>query len=323
MTLTRRTAIVLISVFSLVTVAAAGSGIAVLAGDRGPAAPSNPATRYGLVGNPIPVGRGPADVESGGGFVWVSSSDDGTITRIDPVTRAARTYEVGGIPGQIVVDDEAVWIRNLGDRITRLDIATGAVSPPIAGGAGPITGMAVGVGAVWLSHREEDVLTRVDTRTLAVAGVPLRVDRRPGVLEFGDGAVFAVGADGTISRIDAATATRVGTAEVGDSPGGVEVDGATVYVAADGGVVPVDARTLLPGPVYPFADWAYFEVADGVMWVVYDGVPRIQRFDAATRAPIGDPVPGLGDQVGRARYAFDRLWLTLPDRDEVVSLGPV
>jgi hypothetical protein len=319
---TRRTALVLVTVFTVVALSATTALVVLLVTATGPLVPSNPRVTYGVDGPPVAVGRGATDVEAGGGFLWVSNAEDATLTRIDPVTRTTRTIAIGGQPGQIAVGEGAVWVRNLGDRITRVDIATGAVSQPIVGGAGPITGMAVGGGHVWLSHREEDLVTRVDARTLAVVGPPIRVDRRPGVVEYDDGAVFVVGADGALSRLDAASATRVGTATVGESPGGVEVDRGTVYVAANGGVVPADGTTLAPGLTYTFDGWAYFEVNDGTMWVVYDQDPRIQRVDTVTRAAVGDPVPGLGADVGRARFAFDRLWLILPDSNQLIALGP-
>ncbi len=66
-------------------------------------------------------------------------------------------------------------------------------------------------------------------------------------------------ADGTITRIDTASVTVTGTLLVGQYLGGVEVDGGTVYVAAE---------------------------------------------------------------VGRARFAFGRLWLTVPAQNTVVTFAP-
>ena len=75
---------------------------------------------------PIPVGRNPLDIESGGGFVWTANADDGTVTKIDPATgSASETIAVGGAPTELVVDQGAVWIANFSDTVTRLDIANG------------------------------------------------------------------------------------------------------------------------------------------------------------------------------------------------------
>jgi YVTN family beta-propeller protein len=45
------------------------------------------------------------------GSVWVTSRDDGTISRIDPATnRVEARIEVGNDPEGIVVDDNVVWV---------------------------------------------------------------------------------------------------------------------------------------------------------------------------------------------------------------------
>lgn len=312
----RRLALVLLAVFSVVTVAGAALTGYLLADARD--------VRYALVGAPVAVGANPEDVEAGAGFVWVSGTDDGSITRIDPRSGATTRIEVGGEPGQLVIGDGAVWVHNLDEAITRVDIATSAVSPPIPGGGGPIRGMTFGGGHVWLSHRDEGTVTRVDARTRALVGEPVTVGAGTSAMEFGSGMVYVLNEDeGTLTRIDAASATIAGALLVGQYLGGVEVDGGTVYVAADGGVVPIREDTFTAGEPYSYDNWTYFDVSDGVMWVVYDGDRVIRRFDVATHRPLGDPVPGAGAEIGRARFAFGRLWLTIPAQNTVVTLAPM
>ncbi|MFC5139069.1 hypothetical protein ACFPK1_12575 [Actinomycetospora rhizophila] len=319
---TRRAAVTLVALFTSIAVVGFAITAILIVRSTGASAESDPNVAWAISGVPVQVGAAPADVEAGGGFIWVSNSGDGTLTRIDPVSRATSTVVVGGQPGQIVVGEGAVWVRNLGDRITRVDLASGAISPPLAAGSGPISGMAVGNGAVWLSHRDGGVVTRLDAHTLNVAGPPIRVGAAPGVMEFDDGAVFVLDAgDGSLSRIDAATANRTGTASVGRQTGGLEVDRGDVYVAADGGIVPVDARSLTPRPPLPLEGLSYFEVHDGIVWVLYDEDARIERVDAATGAPVGEPFPAPTAEIGHARFAFDHLWLTVPGRDEALVVG--
>lgn len=318
----RRLAIVLLVVFSGITLTGAAA-VAALLLLRPPPPPADPDVEFGPTGPAIAVGTKPADVEAGAGFVWVSGSGDGSLTRIDPTDGSTRRIEVGGEPGQIVVGDGAVWVRNLGDRITRVDAATGRVSAPIDGG-GQINGMAVGGGYVWLSHRSQNTVSRVDTRTLALLPEPIEVGPEPTVMEFDDRYAYVLGSgEGTLTRIAADTGVPAGTVTVGSSLGGMEVEDGVVYVAADGGVAAVRADTFAVLEPYSYVTWSYFEVTGGIMWVVHDRTSTIVRYDLATRAPVGRPVPGYGENVGRARYAFDRLWLTIPGDDAVVPIGPV
>ncbi len=317
----RRRLVWVVAALVLVDAAIAVLVVAALRTPREPVADAS--ARWALKGDPIAVGADPLDVEAGDGFVWASGSEDGSLTRIDPATGATARVQVGGEPGQIVVADGAVWIRNLGDRITRVDTATLAVSPPVPGGGGAISGMAVGGGYVWLSHRADNTVTRVDVHTLTPSGEPIGVGSGPLAMEFADGAAFVVnGGDGTLSRIDATTATVTATARVGESVGGIEVDGGVVYVAADDGVVPVPVASFVPARRLDLGGFSYFVVHDGTLFVVYDEDPRIQRVAAATGDPVGDPVRGVGAQVGRARFAFDRLWMTDPKASTVLVLGP-
>ena len=279
--------------------------------------------RDAVVGEPIAVGADPADVEAGAGSVWVSTPD-GHLTRIDPRTGATRRIAVGGQPGQIVVTDEAVWVRNLGDRITRVDTATEAVSAPILSGGGRVSGMTVGGGSVWLSHSADNTVTRVDATTLEPVGRAIGVGGGPRAMEFDGGTVYVLNADdSTVTRIDAAAGTTVGEPlQLGEGLGGVEVDDGTVYVAAGGGVTPVAEDTFTAGVPFDLRSWSYFEVADGTMWVVYDTADEVRRLDLASREPRGDPVTGIGREVGRARFAFGMLWLTLPSAGTVVRIAP-
>lgn len=320
----RRLAVVLVVVFCTLAVAGTVLTLRSLSGAGGLSLPADPDVRYGLIGAPTPVGADPADVEAGEGYVWVSGAADGSLTRIDPGDGSTVRYDIGGEPGQIAVGDGAVWVRNMGDRITRVDVATGAVSPPISGGGVPISGMAVGAGHVWLSHIGDGTVTRVDLRTLAVVGTPIAVGSEPRALELGPDALYVANTgDGSISRIDTTTAEVTGTAAAGSALGGMEIDDGVLYIAADGGIVPIPEATFRPGERYEYDGWSYFEVAAGTMWVVHDEDPAVRRFDAAGRQAIGEPVLGVGAEIGRARFAFDRLWMTVPEDGTLVALGPV
>jgi virginiamycin B lyase len=59
----------------------------------------------------VPLGRGTAGVAVGFGDVWVASSIDGTVTRIDPQTgEVVATIEVDGEPEDVGVGAGGVWV---------------------------------------------------------------------------------------------------------------------------------------------------------------------------------------------------------------------
>ena len=68
-------------------------------------------------GEPIPVGRGPAGITVGNGYVWVANSRSATVARVDPSVdaRIGEPIEVGGRPGGIDAGTTVVWVANASD----------------------------------------------------------------------------------------------------------------------------------------------------------------------------------------------------------------
>ena len=59
----------------------------------------------------FPVGDGPVDVAVGEGGVWVASSLDRTVTRLDPATgEIVATIELGNEPQRLAAGGGAVWV---------------------------------------------------------------------------------------------------------------------------------------------------------------------------------------------------------------------
>ena len=117
------------------------------------------------VGDPIPVGRGPAGVTVAGGLVWVANSRSDTVTRVDPSIDAplADPAWVGGRPGGLDSGTGLVWVASaLDDTVTRLDIETGEQSgDPVDVGRAP-GAVAVGSTAVWVADNGEGAVTRIE-----------------------------------------------------------------------------------------------------------------------------------------------------------------
>jgi DNA-binding beta-propeller fold protein YncE len=118
-----------------------------------------------LVGESIPVGRGPAGVTVGHGLVWVANSRSGTVSRVDPAIHRilGDPIPVGERPGGIDAGTSAVWVASAAeDTVTRIDLESGE---PIGGGigVGPEPGaVAVGEEAVWVANNGDGTVTRIE-----------------------------------------------------------------------------------------------------------------------------------------------------------------
>jgi DNA-binding beta-propeller fold protein YncE/predicted Ser/Thr protein kinase len=118
-----------------------------------------------LAGPPIPVGRGPAGITIGHGYVWVANSRGESVARVDPTinARLGEPIEVGGRPGGIDAGTDVVWVANAsGDSVTRIGLAGSAVvGDPVAVGADP-GAVVVGEEAVWVANNGDGTVSRIE-----------------------------------------------------------------------------------------------------------------------------------------------------------------
>jgi class 3 adenylate cyclase/streptogramin lyase len=107
-------------------------------------------------------------VAAGGGWVWVVDQLASTVTRVDPTTlQPLADIPLTGNVDAIAVMDDHVWTLDLGTGVlTRISIEADRVIGQRALPSGP-TALAVGAGAVWVSHDDGSV-SRVDPVTLEV-----------------------------------------------------------------------------------------------------------------------------------------------------------
>jgi DNA-binding SARP family transcriptional activator/DNA-binding beta-propeller fold protein YncE/ABC-type branched-subunit amino acid transport system substrate-binding protein len=150
----------------------------------------------------------------GEGAVWVTSSANDTLLRLDPRS------------GRVVAEIPMAAVR--GERV-----------------AGPY-GVAVGYGSVWVTDALGNALTRVDPdRNVVVATVG--VGRRPTRLAVGEGAVWVLNAgDGTVSRVDPDSARVEATIPVGSDATSIAAGEGSVWVTVAGG-----SRETLVGGARP------------------------------------------------------------------------
>jgi len=61
----------------------------------------------------------------GGGFVWVTNTDDDSVSRIDPLTQSVTRIPVGRSPRGVAYGAGAVWVADGGDgTVKRIDGST-------------------------------------------------------------------------------------------------------------------------------------------------------------------------------------------------------
>jgi YVTN family beta-propeller protein len=104
-----------------------------------------------VTGREISIGRRPSGVAAGAGAVWVTATDDNTVTRIEPSTNTPTSIAVGRAPVGVAYGAGSVWVANSDDgTVSRIDPTTRKVVATIHVGNRPL-GIAVGAGAVWVT----------------------------------------------------------------------------------------------------------------------------------------------------------------------------
>jgi YVTN family beta-propeller protein len=198
----------------------------------------------GTVQATIPVGRGPFDIEVTPGAVWVPLGLDGAIVRIDPATNATVATIPVPDPTGLAVGLGAVWVACNCGTLSRIDPATNTIVATISAQTTG-AGVTTGAGSVWMSH--------------------------PG---------YKGRADGSISRIDPATNAVVANVVVGEDPEAIAFGGASVWVGLNGAPTVVQVA----GPGYSAAKQiavaaSVYAIAatDHEVWAVHDDTGKVTR----------------------------------------------
>lgn len=120
------------------------------------------------------VGSKPRFLTADGRFVWTLNQGDGTISKVDAVTKrvvATISAHIPGHGGEITYGDGSVWATLIETPLTRVDAQTNAILGQWSG----IGGDAVrfGHGSIWLTDYDHGRVWRI---------APAVTDRRPGPL---------------------------------------------------------------------------------------------------------------------------------------------
>ena len=183
---------------------------------------------------PLPGDTSGTSLTVGGGALWIATyrsaglGGGGVVERwrLHPPARQ-RTYRLGfsEFGNDITFGYGAAWIA-LGaphNTLLRIDARSGRARR-IPVGRFP-DAVAVGFDSVWVVHKEDDTVRRIDPVTGRTRGV-IAVGRMPFDVAVDQRSVWVTNeCDGTLSRIDPATNRVVATIELGYHPQGLAVDG--------------------------------------------------------------------------------------------------
>ncbi len=230
--------------------------------------------------------------DSPGGLSGVSANAVGII---DPSSNTIVGEVLVGIrPGPIAAGEGSIWVGNLDDRtLTRIDAAQRTAAGTVTLDNRTPTGLAVGLGAVWVAHGMRGQVSRVDeqfnrvTNTVDVAAP----SSRTGSTAVGLGSVWAVFGDSTFARIDPVDARVVGSSFAGASPAALVVGRGAVWVSnsGDATVQRFNPTTFEQGAVRSITVGRQptgIAFGEGAVWVANtsdDSVDRIDPFTGARR----------------------------------------
>lgn len=243
------------------------------------------------------TGATPTDVAVGPGAVWVANGErlEGAqfigpvataVARLDPVTRTERAnvplpYEKGDlsnlVENHLAVTEDALWAVTPDYAVVRIEGATGAVTATAR--AVPVTAVAAGGAGVWALGADGSVV-RLDERTarpVARARIPVPVTS----IAVGEDAAWVTSAaDGTLWRVAGGSNPALGTIDLALGAGDVAVGAGAVWVVNPlaGTLTQVDLDTVTVART-----------------IALEGIPRSVAVDDETVWVAA--VAGLGEAV--------------------------
>lgn len=239
------------------------------------------------VGSVITVAKKPcAGLAIAFGSVWVPICSDGSVQRVDPVSRkilASIPTGVANDEGGITAGAGSVWMpSDAAGVLSRIDPATNKVVSKISIPPGSFTA-AFYENAVWITSTKKNLLTRVDAKAEKVIA-SIGVGPAPRFLAAGLGSVWTLNqGDGSVSRIDPTTNKVSATIDVGVPGGGGDI-----------------------------------AVGEGAVWVTAIGKP-LSKIDPASNRVVTQYVGKGGDAL---RVGLGSLWLSNHEFHEVWRIDP-
>jgi YVTN family beta-propeller protein len=275
----------------------------------------------------IPIGRrhGVKGITVTDGAVWVASSFDEELYRIDPATNeVVATYAIPSHVEGVTAAGGWLWLsRYEPDEVVRVDPATGALTARLVFGSQPA--LVADGNTLWaIADRDgEGRAERIDPATATVTA-EIALDHPAGFAVV-SGSSLWVAHRGTslVSRVDLDQRRVVDVVDVGGEPRAVVTSKGAVWVGVNGAgietagwVARIDPATARVTTTIATGRGIHSLASTGsALWVTNqrDGTVSVidtDRSELVATAPIGDTPGGLA--VGH-----DSVWL-VPHRDVVV-----
>ena len=267
----------------------------------------------------IPVGGDPSGVAVTKDGVWVISSDQRTLSRIDPNTNAVLRSVTLNRPTAVSVGEGAVWVASfIAGTVTKIDARTGALGGTISLGSNVgAAALAVGGGAVWVANAavvgDDYSVIRVEPTTGRVVATIL-LPIRPTGISVGAGAVWVAsgGLRRSLVRIDPARNEIVQTIELRFPPGAIAAGEGAVWITSRGEntVLRLDPATnQVSKTIEVGRNPTSISVGAGSVWVANSLDRTLSRIDAETGEVVATvEVRGRPDDVSAG---VSGIWLTV------------
>lgn len=224
-------------------------------------------------GAPIAVGAEPcASLLVAFASIWVPLCGERTIARVDPEkgqVTARAAVAVSSADGRIASGAGSVWaVTDRKGVLSRIDPDTGGAVAEVyvPSGAMSVEGTK---DALWVTSHDVGRLTRVNPYNTEVEEI-VAVGSRPGRVAIGEGGVWVLNGDGTVTRVDPKTNKVAATITVGvETTGGDIAAGAgSVWVSLRGTpIVRIDPRTNRAVQRFTGDGGGAILVAHGSLWV--------------------------------------------------------
>lgn len=224
-------------------------------------------------GAPIAVGTEPcASLLVAFASVWVPLCGERTIARVDlekAELTARAAVAVSSADGRIASGAGSVWaVTDRKGVLSRIDPDTGGAVAEVYVAAGAMSVDAT-KDALWVTSQDAGRLTRVNPYNTEVEEV-VTVGLRPGRVAIGEGGVWVLNGDGTVTRVDAKTNKVSATITIGGETAGgdIAVGAGSVWVSLPGApIVRIDPRTNRAVQRFTGDGGGAILVAHGSLWV--------------------------------------------------------
>jgi streptogramin lyase len=278
-----------------------------------------------VVGQPIALGKKPVDIAFGGGAIWTANQGEDSVSRLDPATGKVTNIKVGGVPGEVDFDNNALYVWNYSTAVTKVDPATNEVSDPIETG-GTIFSAAAGDGHIWVAHEADDQVVRISQDTLEPVGDPIPVGDGPRSIAVGEGGVWVANYnDSTVTKIESGSGeVFADPIKLDFQPGGIGVVEGTVYVGTGNGILEIDPTSFTLEEPVPLRGASFYDVGLGSLWATFPTRGELRRLDLKTKQPIGDPIDvGKGAQgVAVGIRGVPDVWVVNTNAGNITRVKP-